>query len=62
MPITDCTADDQGVGHARPEHANWQVMKTSDEYTKHDFRTIWFDFPLAANSEKTITYTIEYQW
>jgi hypothetical protein len=41
---------------------NWQVTKTTDKYTKHDFRTLYFDFPLAANSEKQITYTVDYQW
>jgi hypothetical protein len=55
----------RAVGHARVANANWEVIKTSDEYTKHDFRTIYFDFPLAANSEKVITYTtytIQYRW
>jgi len=52
----------RAVGHARVANANWEVTKSSDEYAKHDFRTIYFDFPLAANSEKVITYTIQYQW
>ena len=63
-------AQPQGHGDRRPRgrrtarvaNANWEVTKTSDEYAKHDFRTIYFDFPLKANSEKVITYTIRYQW
>ena len=51
----------RAVGHLAG-HANWQVTRTTDEYTKHDFRTLYFDFPLAANSEKQITYTVDYQW
>ncbi len=52
----------RAVGHARVANANWEVIKSSDEYAKHDFRTIYFDFPLKADSEKVITYTIQYQW
>ena len=49
----------RAVGHL-PGHANWQVTKTTDAYTKHDFRTLYFDFVLAANAEKRITYTVDY--
>jgi hypothetical protein len=51
----------RAVGHLAG-HANWQVTKTTDQYIKHDFRTLYFDFPLAANSEKQITYTVDYRW
>ena len=58
-----CT-DDIDVRSARDLHGytNWQVTKTTDDYIKHDFQTLYFDFRMKANSEKTITYTVDYQW
>ena len=50
----------RAVGHLHGER-NWQVTKTTDDYVKHDFRTLYFDFRMKANSEKTITYTVDYQ-
>jgi hypothetical protein len=43
-------------------HANWQVTQSSDDYMKHDFQTVYFDFCMEPNSEKVITYTVDYQW
>jgi len=41
---------------------NWQITKTTDEYAKHDFQTLHFDFPLKANAEKRVEYTVDYRW
>ena len=29
-------------------------------HLEHDFQTVYFDFPLKANEERVITYTVEY--
>ena len=43
-------------------HTNWTVTESSDPFTKHDFQTLHFDFRLEADTEKTITYTVDYRW
>lgn len=43
-------------------YTNWTITRTSDEYSKHDFKTLHFDFRLEPDTEKTITYTVDYQW
>ena len=43
-------------------YSNWKVTRTTDEFTKHDFKTLHFDFRLEPDSEKTITYTVDYRW
>ncbi len=43
-------------------HTNWTITQSSDEYRKHDFKTLHFDFRLGPDTEKTITYTVDYQW
>jgi hypothetical protein len=57
----DTAIDVRAVGHLHG-YLNWQVTQTSDDYLKHDFQTLYFDFRLKPNSEKTITYTVDYQW
>jgi hypothetical protein len=49
------------VGHLQG-YANWQITDKTDEFIKHDFQTVYFDFRLKANTEKTIRYTVDYQW
>jgi len=43
-------------------HTNWTITQSSDAYSKHDFKTLHFDFRLEPDTEKTITYTVDYQW
>ena len=57
----DADIDVRVVGHLLA-YANWQITAKTDEYTKHDFQTFYFDFRLKANSEKLIRYTVDYRW
>ncbi len=41
---------------------NWEITLTTDPWTRKDVNTIHFDFTLEPNAEKTITYTVDYQW
>ncbi len=43
-------------------YSNWKVTKTTEEFTRHDFETLHFDFRLEPDTEKTITYTVDYSW
>jgi len=43
-------------------YTNWSVRRSSDAFVKHDFQTLHFDFPLDPDTEKTITYTVDYRW
>jgi hypothetical protein len=43
-------------------HTNWTITQSSDEYTKHDLKTLHFDFGLEPDTEKIITYTVDYRW
>ena len=51
----------RAVAHLEPS-LNWQIVRTTDEYAKHDFQTLHFDFPLKANTEKRVEYTVDYRW
>lgn len=41
---------------------NWTITQHSDEYIKHDFQTLHFDFRQGPDTEKTVTYTVDYRW
>ena len=41
---------------------NWQIAAKSDEFKKHDSRTIEFPVTIAPDEEKVITYTAHYTW
>jgi hypothetical protein len=41
---------------------NWSITAKSGDYTKTDSRTIEFPIEVAANGEKTLTYTVHYSW
>jgi len=56
------TAVDVRTVGALAGHTNWTVTQSSDPFTKHDFQTLHFDFRLEADTEKTITYTVDYRW
>jgi hypothetical protein len=53
--------DARFVEHLVPNR-NWSITKTTDPWTRKDVNTIHFDFVLAPNAEKEITYTVDYQW
>ena len=42
--------------------AEWDVTETSDEFEKADSRTIRWNVTLAPDEEKTIRYTVRYEW
>jgi hypothetical protein len=42
--------------------SEWRILESSAEYTKTDSSTIEFEAHLAANGEKTLTYTVRYTW
>jgi hypothetical protein len=41
---------------------NWEVVETSDPFTKVDARTVHFELDVPARGEKTVTYTVRYTW
>ena len=41
---------------------NWEMVETSDPFTKIDSRTIHYETTVPANGDKTITYTVRYTW
>ena len=47
---------------ARKAQAEATVVESTDDFVRHDHRTIHFDFCLEGNAEKTITYTVDYRW
>jgi len=51
----------RGVQELR-EAENWQIIGATDKFSKHDDRTVHFDVRVAADSEKTIRYTVDYRW
>jgi hypothetical protein len=51
----------RGVRELR-EAKNWEIIDATDKFSKHDDRTVCFDVRVAADSEKTITYTVDYEW
>lgn len=42
--------------------SEWRILEASAEYTKADSSTIEFETPVAANGERTLTYTVRYTW
>jgi hypothetical protein len=42
--------------------SQWQVTRTSDEWTKVDQSTLRFPVRIEKDGEKTITYTVKYSW
>jgi hypothetical protein len=42
--------------------SNWAITNKSGDFTKTDSRTVEFPMQLAANEEKTLTYTVHYSW
>jgi hypothetical protein len=55
----------RAIGHLNMNlvnYTNWQVAQTTDACTKHDFETLYFDFRMKPDSEKKITYTVDYEW
>ncbi len=42
--------------------SQWEIVKTSDDYTKVDQSTIRFPVKIAKDQEKIVTYTIRYSW
>ena len=51
----------RAIGHLAG-YANWKVTKTTDPFSKHDFQTLHFDVDVEPDTEKTITYTVDYRW
>ncbi|HYH00025.1 MAG TPA: hypothetical protein VD837_12895 [Terriglobales bacterium] len=41
---------------------NWSVLANTDAFKKADSQTVEFPVTIAANGEKTITYTAHYSW
>lgn len=41
---------------------NWEILESSDPYTKLNAATIEFRVPVEAGAEKVITYTVRYSW
>ncbi len=42
--------------------SEWEIVKASADYTQADAHTIYFDVPVKANGEATVTYTVRYRW
>jgi hypothetical protein len=40
----------------------WEMVQTSDPFTKPDARTLHFDVVVPQNGEKTVSYTLRYSW
>ncbi|WP_052361306.1 DUF4139 domain-containing protein [Geminisphaera colitermitum] len=41
---------------------NWQIIESSEPYTKKDSRNIEFRVTIAPDQEKTLTYRVRYDW
>jgi len=41
---------------------NWEIVESSDKWTKPDFRTVHFKVDVPADGEKKVTYTVRYRW
>jgi hypothetical protein len=58
--------DDQAVEIRVPEHlfrwSNWEILNSSDEYTKKDSATIEYRVIVQPGEEKVISYTVRYTW
>lgn len=44
------------------EGRNWTIAETTAAWKRENVNTVHFDFVLGPNEEKTITYTVDYQW
>ncbi len=42
--------------------SDWEIVEASHEYTQADAHTIYFDVPVPAGDEVTVTYTVRYRW
>lgn len=42
--------------------ANWEITAHTNDFSKEDSRTIHIPIDVAANGEKTMTYTVRYTW
>ncbi len=42
--------------------SNWQILRSSTDYTKLDAQTIEFRVPIGPDAEQTVTYTVKYTW
>jgi hypothetical protein len=42
--------------------SNWEILSSSDAYTKHDASSIEFRASVPPGAEKAITYTVRYSW
>jgi hypothetical protein len=42
--------------------SNWEITKTSDDFTKKDSQTIEFRIPVKPDEERVVTYTVHYSW
>jgi hypothetical protein len=51
----------RGVQELR-DAKTWEIVDATDQFSKHDDRTVHFDVRVAADSEKTIRYTVDYRW
>lgn len=40
----------------------WSITESSDKYEKVDARTIHFEVTVPPDGEKTVTYTVRYEW
>ena len=43
-------------------YGDWDVITTSDTYTKKDSRTIEYKISVPADGTKTVSYTVEYTY
>jgi hypothetical protein len=41
---------------------NWEIVATSDPFTKVDARTIHYEVEVPPHGEKTVAYTVRYTW
>jgi hypothetical protein len=42
--------------------ANWEIISKSDDFTKQDSNTIYYDVKVGAGAKKTIKYKVKYTW
>jgi hypothetical protein len=42
--------------------SEWEVLRSTEDYSKLDAQTIEFRVPLQADGEETIEYTVQYRW
>lgn len=41
---------------------NWEILASSHQYKKKDFRTLEYRLEVPANGQTVLTYTVEYTW